>query len=280
MKSLKRQTFFFFMLFLFGVTTHSVAQKSIDIQAYIDTYKELAIQEMQRTGVPAAIKLAQGIHETMAGTSDLVKKSNNHFGIKCKTGWNGDKVYHDDDEAGECFRSYTNAIDSYRDHSDFLKRSQRYQFLFELPATDYEGWAYGLKKAGYATNIKYSQILIKLIQTYQLQQYTILAQEGLTLNQDPTQVDKETSKPNDAKSPEAKQVDPKLEEVKSTPDTRLSTTSHQVQAKETLYGLAKKYAVEVQQIIEWNQLKSPDLKIGQVIMIQKPAPNAANSGSR
>jgi flagellum-specific peptidoglycan hydrolase FlgJ len=280
MKSLKRQTFLLLILFLFGTASHSVAQKSVDIQAYIDTYKELAIQEMQRTGVPAAIKLAQGIHETMAGTSDLVRRSNNHFGIKCKTGWSGDKVYHDDDEAGECFRSYTNAIDSYRDHSDFLKRSQRYQFLFELPATDYEGWAYGLKKAGYATNIKYSQILIKLIQTYQLQQYTLLAQASPVAANDQIQNSLETPKPMDSKSPDAKQVDVKSEEVKSIAETKAFTTSHQVQAKETLYGLAKKYAVEVQQIIEWNQLKSPDLKIGQVIMIQKPAPNAANSGSR
>jgi LysM repeat protein len=137
-----------------------------------------------------------------------------------------------------------------------------------------------LKKAGYATNIKYSQILIKLIQTYQLQQYTLLAQASPVAANDQIQNSLETPKPMDSKSPDAKQVDVKSEEVKSIAETKAFTTSHQVQAKETLYGLAKKYAVEVQQIIEWNQLKSPDLKIGQVIMIQKPAPNAANSGSR
>lgn len=151
------------------------AQKSEDILTYIATYKELAISEMKRTGVPASIKLAQGIHETEAGKSNLVMRSNNHFGIKCKTAWAGDKVYHDDDARGECFRSYVKPEDSYMDHSDFLKRSQRYAFLFELNPSDYEGWAYGLKTAGYATNIRYSQLLIRLIESYHLQDYSLIA---------------------------------------------------------------------------------------------------------
>src|SRR5258707_1367756 len=117
------------------------AQNNPDVINYINTYKALAVSEMQRTGVPAAIILAQGIHETEAGNSELVKKSNNHFGIKCKDDWTGDRVYHDDDAHGECFRSYTTAADSYRDHSDFLKKGSRYNFLFNLDPTDYEGWA-------------------------------------------------------------------------------------------------------------------------------------------
>src|SRR5438105_2227020 len=152
-----------------------IAQKTEDILAYIATYRDLAINEMKRTGIPAAITLAQGIHETEAGKSDLVKKSNNHFGIKCKATWNGNKVFHDDDARAECFRSYSKAEDSYMDHSDFLKNSQRYAFLFDLDPTDYEGWAYGLKKAGYATNIRYSQVLIKLIEDYNLQDYSLIA---------------------------------------------------------------------------------------------------------
>ncbi|KYP16221.1 MAG: hypothetical protein A1D16_14295 [Flavihumibacter sp. CACIAM 22H1] len=151
------------------------AQQNPAVLSYIQQYKQLAVDEMLRTGVPAAIKLAQGIHETEAGRSDLVLRSNNHFGIKCKSTWTGDKVYHDDDAAGECFRSYGEAALSYRDHSDFLKSNQRYAFLFKLDPTDYEGWAYGLKKAGYATNIKYSHILIRLIETYNLQDYTLIA---------------------------------------------------------------------------------------------------------
>ena len=137
--------------------------------------EKIAVNEMQRSGIPASIILAQGIHETEAGTSELVKKSNNHFGIKCKDSWTGSVVYHDDDERRECFRSYNSSEDSYKDHSDFLHSSSRYAFLFKLDPMDYQSWAYGLKKAGYATNIHYSQILIKLIEDYNLQQYTLIA---------------------------------------------------------------------------------------------------------
>ncbi len=151
------------------------AQVGVNGIRYVNTYKELAIAEEQRAGIPAAIILAQGLHESEAGTSELVKQSNNHFGIKCKDDWKGQVVYHDDDSRQECFRSYATAADSYRDHSDFLRRSGRYSFLFDLNPADYEGWAYGLKKAGYATNIKYSQILIKLIKDYNLQQYSLIA---------------------------------------------------------------------------------------------------------
>ncbi len=160
---------------LMGVAGTTAAQREDDIALYISTYKRIAIEEEQRTGVPAAIKLAQGIHETQAGTSELVKKSNNHFGIKCKNTWTGDKVYHDDDARGECFRSYSEPEQSYRDHSDFLKGSPRYAFLFDLDPTDYKAWANGLRKAGYATNYRYAQILVKLIEDYNLEQYTLIA---------------------------------------------------------------------------------------------------------
>jgi hypothetical protein len=156
--------------------THILPAQSPDqIHNYINNYKFLAISEMQRSGIPASIILAQGIHETGAGTSDLVLASNNHFGIKCKTSWTGQVVYHDDDARGECFRSYAAAEDSYRDHSDYLSQTPRYAFLFKLSPEDYESWAYGLKKAGYATNVKYSQILIKLIRDYDLQKYSLIA---------------------------------------------------------------------------------------------------------
>lgn len=150
------------------------AQSPAVIQAYIDKFKVIAMAEMARTGVPASITLAQGIHETGAGTSDLVLKSNNHFGIKCKSEWTGDRVYHDDDARGECFRKYDDPSVSYKDHSDFLRNRPNYTSLFKLDPTDYEAWAYGLKKAGYATNPKYPQILIKLINDYNLQDYTLI----------------------------------------------------------------------------------------------------------
>ena len=145
------------------------------ILTYVNTYRDLAIREEQRTGVPASITLAQGILETEAGTSDLVRKSNNHFGIKCKDYWKGERVYHDDDLRSECFRKYPTAEESYRDHSDFLRASTRYESLFSLDPEDYKGWAWGLKKAGYATNPKYSQQLIKYIEDYDLQIYTLVA---------------------------------------------------------------------------------------------------------
>jgi hypothetical protein len=163
------------LLFLLAAGLFSFAQQREVIEQYIATYKETAIAEMQRTGVPASIKLAQGIHETTAGTSNLVLKSNNHFGIKCKTNWTGESVSHDDDARGECFRKYSNALDSYRDHSDFLKNSQRYATLFSLDPLDYQSWANGLKKAGYATNPRYPLVIIKLIEDYHLQDYTLIA---------------------------------------------------------------------------------------------------------
>lgn len=163
------------VIFLLLAGTSSQAQNSEVVLKYINAYRELAIEEMQRTGVPAAIKLAQGIHETSAGTSVLVTKSNNHFGIKCKANWTGKSVSHTDDAPNECFRKYENPDDSYRDHSDFLKNSSRYAALFKLDPLDYEGWAYGLKKAGYATNPRYPQVIIKLITDYNLQEYTLVA---------------------------------------------------------------------------------------------------------
>ncbi|MEJ7589428.1 MAG: glucosaminidase domain-containing protein, partial [Ferruginibacter sp.] len=138
-------------------------------------YKDIAIREMKRMGIPAAISLAQGLLETENGNSDLVKKSNNHFGIKCKSSWTAGGVSHDDDAPGECFRTYKTADESYRDHSNFLRGGQRYSFLFDLDPTDYKGWAHGLKKAGYATNPKYPAILIKHIERYNLQQYSAAA---------------------------------------------------------------------------------------------------------
>lgn len=159
------------LFFLSGCFFESFGQK-ITPQQYIDQYKDLAIREMKRMGVPAAITLAQGILETESGNSDLLMKSNNHFGIKCKSSWTAGSVSHDDDAPGECFRMYKDAEESYRDHSNFLRGNNRYAFLFKLDPTDYKGWAYGLRKAGYATNPKYPEILIRHIETYNLEQYS------------------------------------------------------------------------------------------------------------
>jgi len=138
---------------------------------YIDQYKDIAIKEMKRSGVLASITLAQGILESDNGNSNLAIKANNHFGIKCHNGWSGKKMYHDDDKPNECFRKYSNAEESFRDHSDFLSQNTRYAFLFEYKATDYKSWARGLKKAGYATHPKYDHLLIRIIEENELYKY-------------------------------------------------------------------------------------------------------------
>ena len=152
------------------LTNAALAQK-ITPEEYISTYRNIAIAEMKRSGIPASVTLAQGILETEAGNSELVKKSNNHFGIKCKSTWTGESVKHTDDAPNECFRKYSRPEESYKDHSDYLKTSARYAALFELAPSDYKGWAYGLKRAGYATNPRYTQIVISNIEKYNLHQY-------------------------------------------------------------------------------------------------------------
>ena len=155
---------------LFFSVFNLFAQK-ITPEEYISTYKDAAIAEMKRSGVPASITLAQGLLETESGNSPLVKMSNNHFGIKCRSDWAGESVRYTDDAANECFRKYPSAAESFKDHSEFLKNATRYAPLFTLQASDYKGWAFGLKKAGYATNPKYPQLLISNIERYTLQQY-------------------------------------------------------------------------------------------------------------
>ncbi|MCH8553694.1 MAG: glucosaminidase domain-containing protein [Schleiferiaceae bacterium] len=164
----------FIVIFGFLSIQFAIAQNNTTYLTYIDYYKDLAISEMRDYGIPASIKLAQGILESAAGTSRLAVKANNHFGIKCHSGWEGKTVYHDDDKKNECFRKYKKVEDSYRDHSEFLRNRTRYAALFDLDPTDYRGWAHGLKKAGYATSPTYPEKLIKLIEDYNLHQYDLV----------------------------------------------------------------------------------------------------------
>jgi len=140
-------------------------------QEYIEKYAPTAVSEMYRTGVPASITLAQGILESRSGLSDLASKGNNHFGIKCHSDWKGKTMSVDDDAKGECFRVYKNAAQSFEDHSDFLRYRDRYKFLFSYDVTDYKSWAYGLKKAGYATDPAYADKLIRMVEEYGLSKY-------------------------------------------------------------------------------------------------------------
>lgn len=163
---------FLTMLYLCCTYIQTFAQSEQEVQDYIEKYKSLAMEEQVRVGVPASITLAQGLHESAVGKSMLATNGNNHFGIKCKSNWMGDTIRHDDDKKQECFRKYISAEQSYIDHSDFLKGSNRYSFLFDLEITDYIGWASGLKRAGYATNPLYVRRLTDLVEKYNLQQYT------------------------------------------------------------------------------------------------------------
>jgi LysM repeat protein len=158
------------MLFKISLLTAGNASK-LTREDYINKYSDLAVKEMKRVGIPASITLAQGILESGNGNSMLAQKSNNHFGIKCHNEWKGKRVYHDDDAKGECFRKYKNVYDSYIDHSDFLTGKQRYASLFELRTSDYKGWAKGLKKAGYATDPRYANRIIKIIEDNNLQRF-------------------------------------------------------------------------------------------------------------
>ena len=167
----------FFRLFMFIAAlvwcadTHAESQKKMtSYQKYIKEYKDLAVDHMHRYKIPASITLAQGLLESGAGRSELARKSNNHFGIKCHSDWKGKKVYHDDDRRGECFRKYKRVADSYEDHSKFLLRP-RYSSLFRLNIRNYKKWAKGLQKCGYATDRSYANKLIKIIEDYELYEY-------------------------------------------------------------------------------------------------------------
>lgn len=154
-----------------SLSLHAQMRWNSSYQQYFDRYKDLAIEQMKRYRIPASITLAQGVFESGAGKSRLALQSNNHFGIKCHNSWTGPRVYAADDTPNDCFRSYNTVQESYEDHSLFLAKGTRYQSLFRLKPTDYKGWAYGLKRAGYATNPKYASQLIEIIQLYKLHRY-------------------------------------------------------------------------------------------------------------
>ena len=156
---------------LLGILSLQAQTRNKQYEEYIKQYRDIAVQEMKKYHIPASITLAQGLLESGAGQSTLARKSNNHFGIKCGSDWNGKSVRHDDDERNECFRAYKHPKQSYEDHSKFLVSRSRYASLFKLDITDYKGWARGLKKAGYATNPRYAEQLIGIIELYDLDKY-------------------------------------------------------------------------------------------------------------
>lgn len=222
---------------------------------YVSKYKDLAIHEMKRSGVPASITLAQGMLETESGNSQLLLRSNNHFGIKCKSNWNGPSVSHDDDEKDECFRAYQNAEESYKDHSDFLKNSPRYAFLFDLDRTNYKAWAEGLRKAGYATNQRYPEILIRYIETYNLQQY-----DTGEVNETPTMIANVVLAPgNEIEKVTLQQVIPEAIPIALYSPFSTHEINHSkalfVPAGTSLLAIATRQKISLSRLLDYNDLK-------------------------
>ncbi|VXC40311.1 Hemagglutinin [Flavobacterium sp. 9AF] len=220
--------------------TSKVSVTYSNVNSYIDSFKEVAKQNMKEYGIPASITLAQGILESGAGNGRLCKEANNHFGIKCHKEWSGPSITHDDDAAQECFRKYENPADSYRDHSLFLTSRSWYKPLFKLEKDDYKGWAKGLKKSGYATDPKYPEKLIAIIERHQLDRF------------DSEVLKKEYSE----------------EEIKNNEVISTSETSYYVKQGDTLYSLSKKFNLSVEELKKINGLKDNALSIGQKIKLQ------------
>ena len=216
---------------------------------YIAKYESIAKREMKEYGVPASITLAQGILESKSGKSRLATEGNNHFGIKCHDNWQGEKILHDDNEAQECFRKYNNPEESFKDHSQFLAGRKRYAFLFRFPITDYEAWARGLKKAGYATDPSYPDKLIYLIEKYHLDK-----------------LDKDV----------LAQMNVKVDETDEVHKNRKKKFIHVVEEGETLFTIARKFKVPVKDIQRINNLNDFDIYKGQILMLTESNDNNKN----
>lgn len=245
------------------MVTHVWAQKKMSTPDYVAKYKDIAIKKQKKYGIPASITLAQGILESGNGNSKLARKANNHFGIKCHKGWSG-KTYHmDDDAKNECFRKYKKAEDSYRDHSEFLTQRGRYSFLFDYETTDYKKWAHGLKKAGYATNPKYPQLLIKIIEKYHLNKYDKKYKKKQGKKKD---IEKVTFAA--VSTADFKQIDSWSSGRKIYMNNGVKLII--IEKGDTFNGLADEFEIYRWQFKKYNELdKKHVLKIGEVIYLEK-----------
>lgn len=245
--------------------------KRITTSEYVAKFKDEAIEDMLKTGVPASITLAQGILESDAGNSNLAREANNHFGIKCHKEWNGETYIMDDDEKDECFRKYPSVLDSYDDHGMFLRTRPRYSALFDLEITDYKGWAHGLKKAGYATNPKYAELLIKIIEENDLHQYD---QGGkripITDGANPT--NNNTSNQNQKNETIQEPKHNKSEKADSKP--KKGTTSNGIpflraNKGDTWYSIAVDNDMRLWQVLKYNDAEKNDLlKEGEIVYLK------------
>lgn len=223
------------------VTKTGAVRGSDKAADYVSDFAAVAMEEMKLYKIPASIKLAQGILESGAGDGRLAAEANNHFGIKCHKGWTGGEIYHDDDELQECFRTYSDASYSYRDHSLFLTDRKRYAGLFDLNPDDYVAWANGLRRAGYATDPKYPEKLISLIERYELYKYDAMVL-GI--------------------QPQSRQAAAAVAFVPGK--------THAVVKGDTLYNISKRYGLTVDELKRFNNLSGNDISLGQVLYIVKP----------
>jgi LysM repeat protein len=234
----------------------SIAQhKDLSSLEYIERFKEIAIQEMNSYGIPASITLAQGLFESGSGNSELAKVANNHFGIKCGSTWQGESYYKNDDNVNDCFRVYSNPEESFRDHSEFLKK-KNYARLFELDKNDFNGWAYGLKACGYATNPKYPQLLLNIINKYQLDQYDRPEGDLAKIKRE----DRVLTEINDTIG------QPRQDSItKTPPDDKIYT----IQQGDTLYNISKRFGITVDELKALNKMTDTNLRIGQKLVVVK-----------
>ncbi|SEL80905.1 glucosaminidase domain-containing protein [Parapedobacter koreensis] len=233
----------------------SISYTSTSGYEYIDRYKDVAISEMDKYGIPASIKLAQALLESGNGNSTLAREANNHFGIKCTPEWIGGKTYQDDDRRDDCFRVYEHAEDSFKDHSQFLLR-KRYESLFELDKDDYKGWAKGLKSAGYATNPRYADMLIDLIERYQLHQYDRAESRNEKIRREEVvQTEIVENKPEELQVAQAK--------------APVRIDIHEVKQGDTLAEIARKYGMSTADLMDLNGLKTESLFVGQLILVSQ-----------
>ena len=287
-----------FLILIISCLTLQAQTRNKQYEAYIKKYRELAVEEMKKYHIPASITLAQGLLESGAGQSALARKSNNHFGIKCGSDWYGKTVSHDDDARGECFRAYKHPKDSYEDHSKFLVGRPRYASLFNLNITDYRGWARGLKKAGYATNPRYADQLIGIIELYELYKYddknylkwikknpnphqTYIANDLLyivvragdswkSISQEFDISQKKLRKYNDLYKGYALQVGDILYLEKKNKKADKEHIVHVLRAGESMYSISQKYGIRLKNLYKLNKMDEDDPapKIGTILRLR------------
>lgn len=245
--------------------------------SYIKKYGAIAIHEMEKYKIPASITLAQGLLESRYGQSILTTNANNHFGIKCHAAWEGGRVYHDDDAKGECFRKYEHAESSFRDHSMFLYHKKRYANLFRLAPNDYKGWARELRKAGYATDKKYPQKLIALIEDYELYYFDNLVLgddfKEMEIVENPTLTQ---PKKSDLQVNETTKIIEKV--IEKPQDSKIFINKNQIHivgAGETLYAISRANNISVEDLKKFNNLTSNDISVGQELKMYN-ADNQSN----